>query len=458
VTPVVKASVDALENQNASTSSAVLDEPATEKPKIAVDPVMAEGAGARSQGVSFSELDALPPLKEIYVPSPLPKVEIPAEEGPLPSIILRAGEPEKPKVQPREVAEKAIKEIKTVPPTLLLYSISAAVVLILVIGIAVFWHSHSQNTDEDGQVPAPAASTTQQTQPGPADQGQPQASPPASAPQAETPEAPAEQRPTRKAAAAAPTKPRNQKNRKAAAAAPIPGQLVVDSTPEGAQVQIDGRGEPGWLTPYTVIAITPGQHTIVVSKAGYGQETRVAEVSSANRASLVVHLAALAATMAVSSEPSGASVFVDGRDTLRMTPFQITLEKGTHTILVRKPGYLDESTSAAAQPGQTLRFAPTLRPLGNVEDIKRVGKFKKLFGGSGAQAGMGRVSVKTTPKGAQIAVNRRMLDKSAPVEFLLNPGNYIVDITLTGYKPVQKVITVDQSGTIAIDESLQPER
>jgi len=458
VTSGVKASVEVLENQNASTSSAVLVEPATEKPKIAVDPLMAEGAGARSKGVSFSELDELPPLKEIYV-APPPKVEIPAEEEPLPSIILRGGEPEKPKVQPREVAEKAIKEIKTVPPKLLLYSISAAVVLILVIGIAVFWHSHSQNTDEDGQVPVPAASTTEQTEPAPADQGQPQASAPASAPQAETPEAPAEQRPTRTAAAAAATKARNQKNRKAVApAAPIPGQLVVDSSPEGAQVQIDGRGEPGWLTPYTVTAIAPGQHTIVVSKAGYGQETRVADVTSANRVSLVVHLAALAATMAVSSEPLGASVFVDGRDTLRMTPFQITLEKGTHTILVRKPGYLDESTSAAAQPGQTLRFAPTLRPLGNVDDIKTVGKFKKLFGGSGAQAGMSKVSVKTTPKGAQIAVNRRMLDKSAPVEFLLNPGNYIVDITLTGYKPVQKVITVDQSGTVAIDESLQPER
>ena len=122
---------------------------------------------------------------------------------------------------------------------------------------------------------------------------------------------------------------------------------------------------------------------------------------------------------------------------------------------MRKPGYLDETNSASGQPGQTLHFSATLRPLGNVDDIKTVGKFKKLFGGSGAQAGMGKISIKTSPKGAQIAVNRRMLDKPSPVDFLLSPGNYIVDITLTGYKPVQKVITVEQNGTLGIDETLQ---
>jgi len=97
------------------------------------------------------------------------------------------------------------------------------------------------------------------------------------------------------------------------------------------------------------------------------------------------------------------------------------------------------------------------RPKGNADDLKTVGKFKKLFGGNGATAGMSKVNVKTTPKGAQIAVNRRMLEKTSPVEFLLNPGNYIVDITLTGYKPVQKVITVEQGGSVVIDETLEPQ-
>jgi hypothetical protein len=456
VTPVVRASVDALETQNASMSSAVLDEPA--KPKIAVDPMMAQGAGATSQGVSFSDLEELPPLKEIYVAPPAPKTDTGEEQAqPLPSIILRGGEPEKPKIQPREVAEKAIKEIKSLPPQLLLYSISAAVALILVVSIAVFWRSHSQNTDEEGQVPAAAASSSQPPQPATAEQSQPQAAASDAPIQAE-PEPIVEETPSSKTTAVGGAKARAAKNRRSAAsAAPIPGQLVVSSTPEGAQVQIDGQGDPGWITPYTVTAIAPGQHTIVLSKAGYGQETRTAEVTSANRASLMVHLTPLVASLAVASDPGGASIYVDGKDSLRVTPYQITLDKGTHTILVRKAGFLDETTSVTAVVGQTTHYAATLRPLGNVDQIKTVGKFKRLFGGKATDPGMGKVSIKTTPKGAQISVNRRMLDKGAPVDFLLNPGNYVIDITLTGYKPVQRVIVIDQGGGVSVDETLQPE-
>ena len=464
VSAVVRASVDAIENPAANMSAAVVDEPEVEQPKIAVDPMMADGAGGAGNKVSFSDLEELPPLKEVYIAPPPPKAEEPVEQSA--ATVFRAREPEKPKVQPREVAEKAIKEIKGLPPKLMLYSVSAAIALILVIGIAVFWHSRSQNTDEEGTVPTPAATQAPaQAAPEPAPAPLQQAATPAPAqptaaaePEAAPPEPVVEPHTSRKAAAAA-AKGRNAKNKKNAASPPalIPGQAVVDSTPEGAQVQVDGRGDPSWVTPYTITNLSPGQHTFVISKAGFGQETRTAEVASAAKTSLSVHLAALAASIAVTSDPPGASIFVDSKDTLRVTPSQITLEKGIHTILVRKAGYLDETSSATAQPGQALKFSPTLRALGNAEDIKTVGKFKKLFGGKGDQAGMGKVSVHTTPKGAQVAVNRRMVDKNSPVDFLLTPGNYIVDITMTGYKPVQKVITVDKTGTVSLDETLEPQ-
>ena len=461
VTSVVKASVDALEHPSANLSAGALDELAVEKPRIAIDPMMAENTGATSKGVSFSEMDELPPLKEIYTPPPAPKAEEPEPEETLPPIVLRKTEPEKPKIQPREVAQKAIKEIKSVPPQLIMYSIAGAVALILIVGIAVFWHSMTQSTDEEGRVPEQTASTVKPQAP------ELQAAPapvPAESTEAaasvETPAEPVAEEPSpadRKAAAPAKARfGRNKKNSAPAPAASIPGQLAIDSTPEGAQVQIDGRSDPNWLTPYTLAGIAPGQHTVIVSKSGYGQETHTVDVISASKAFLVVHLASLNATMNVASEPAGAAIFVDGKDTMHVTPSVITLEKGMHTVLVRKTGYLDETTSAAGQAGQNYHFAPTLRALGNVDDIKTVGKFKKIFGGNGAQAGMGKVSIKTSPKGAQIAINRRMLEKTSPVEFLLNPGNYVVDITLTGYKPVQKVITVEQKGNVVIEEALQP--
>jgi hypothetical protein len=124
---------------------------------------------------------------------------------------------------------------------------------------------------------------------------------------------------------------------------------------------------------------------------------------------------------------------------------------------VRKQGYLEETATANLQSGQTFHFAPTLRALGNTNEIKSVGKLKKMFGGAGDTTGMGVVGVKTTPKGAQIVVNNRVLDKGSPAEFYLNPGNYVVDITLSGFKSVHRVINVDKGGKVAIDETLERE-
>ena len=94
---------------------------------------------------------------------------------------------------------------------------------------------------------------------------------------------------------------------------------------------------------------------------------------------------------------------MDGKDTGRITPAMVPVDHlGGHTFLVRKQGYLDETATATVQAGQTFQFAPVLHALGNTDDIKMVGKFKKMFGG-GETAGMGIVSVKTQPKGAQIA-------------------------------------------------------
>jgi hypothetical protein len=82
---------------------------------------------------------------------------------------------------------------------------------------------------------------------------------------------------------------------------------------------------------------------------------------------------------------------------------------------------------------------------------------KKLFGGKDGVAGMGSVAIRTTPKGAQISINQRVLDHLSPAEFLLNPGTYVVDVTASGCKPLHRVITVEKNGKLSIDEVLERE-
>ena len=232
--------------------------------------------------------------------------------------------------------------------------------------------------------------------------------------------------------------------------------MAIDSTPQGVQVQIDGKTDPTWVTPVTLSGLGPGQHSVTFNKPGYVTDTRTVAVASGSKLSVVSRLVPLAATLAVSSHPSGANVYIDGKDTHKLTPAQVSVDKGQHIVLVRKPGYIDETTSAQFVLGQTTNFSPTLRELGNVDNIRTVGKMKKLFGNKETQ-GMGTVSIKTQPKGAQVAVNQHMLDKDSPVEFMLDPGNYVVDITMSGYAPIHRVITVDKGGKAVIDEVLQHE-
>jgi hypothetical protein len=404
----------------------------------------------------------LPPLKEIYTPPPPPPAfDRGASQTPSATTYgdtTYEDEPEKPKVQPREVAQKAMKEIKNVPPSLMVYSIAGAAVLILIIAVFLVLHVNSLNSDGDTprpvvaeQAPQPAAESQPAPRPQPV-QSQP-AQPTAAQAEAPAPVAEAEPEPTR--TAAAPVRGRNAKRKSApAAVAVVPGQMAIDSTPQGAQVQIDGRTDPSWVTPFTLTGLGVGQHTVTVTKPGFSSDTRTVSVASGSRAFVVTHLNQQMATLAVSSSPAGAKVYIDAKDTGKLTPAQVNVDKGQHVVLVRKSGYIDATTSAQFMLGQTTNFSPTLPPLGNVDDIKTVGKMNKLFGGKEAQ-NMGTVSIKTQPKGAQVAVNQHMLDKDTPVNFILDPGNYIVDITMSGYAPIHKVITVDKGGKAVIDEVMQ---
>jgi len=434
-------------------SAAVVEQESEQHaPRVAVDPMMAEAASG-SSGRSFSDLAEMPPLKEPVFAPPVPE-PVEAQR----TVQIYPKNEEKPKIQPREVAEKAIHQIATVPPQLMIYSILGAVGLILVIVLAVFFHVRSE---DDGSTAAPRP--TKVARPSS------HTSSSSTQPVAQTPVAPIEKpaSPVGPVVEAQPSlkvrqveKRSANSTRRAPAPAPAPvviaGEALIDSSPQGAQFQVDGKSDPSWVTPFNVPGLSPGKHIVSASKSGYTSEIRSVDVAGGSKSSLLLHLSPINALVVVNSTPPGANIIIDGKPTGRVTPVQFAVEKGSHTVLLRKQGYLDETVTADLGPGQNFQYSPVLRALGNTEDMRTVGKFNKLFGrGGDSTVGMGSLTVRTLPKGAQVAINQRVLDKLSPVDVMLGPGNYIVDITLTGFKPVHKVVSVDKGGKSPIDEILE---
>ena len=444
----------------AAAATVVDDRPEVETPSLATDPLVGKGRQAEASRESFSDINELPPLKEVHVapdpPPPPPPDPEPADQ--VKAVVFNRTEVKKPKTPPREMARQAVKEIKGTPPRLFLYAMAAAVVVILAVMVGIAYRIHAGDSDDFSPPVAPSTEARATAPvPPPAQVAQPVPPPAPAPPKAPTqviPNPPVEKQPV------VSVRPKyNSKKLRAKLLSPrsnapaiVAGQLTVDSYPVGAMVAIDGQNHA--VTPLSLSNLPPGHHTVTISKAGYASETRAVDVTSGSKSSISVQLAPTTATLAADSDPAGAAIWVDGRDSGRVTPARITLDKpGTHNFVFKKTGYLDETVSANVQIGQTFQMAPKLRALGTTEEIKVGGRFKKVFGGS-ETAGMGTVSVKTQPKGAQIAVNNHMLDKMSPVEFYLNPGNYVIDITLSGFKTVEKVITVEKNGKVVIDESL----
>ncbi|HXW93724.1 MAG TPA: serine/threonine-protein kinase [Terriglobales bacterium] len=440
----------------------VEDPPAVEAPKFTIDPLMeVNPQQPKPSGHSFSEVNELPPLKEVYAEPEPPPPPPPVPAAAVRAAVFNQAEAAKAKTPPpRPLAKQAVDEIKRTPPQLFVYALAAAAAVILAVVIGIAYRIHAGESDDDGlpvqsaapEATAPEAGPTQAAIPAPATPA------PARVPHQAIPEPPAE----RVSAVSVRPKYNSRKNKAkspkappAAAPAIVAGQLNVDSNPAGAQVSLDGQN--AGVTPFSLANLTPGHHSITLSKPGFAAETRAVDVTSGSRSVLSIQLAPTTATVAADSDPSGAAIWLDGKDSGRVTPAHISLDKpGAHSFVFKKQGYLDETTSANVQMGQTYEMAPKLRALGTTNEIIMGGRLKKVFGGS-ETAGMGTVSVRTQPKGAQIAVNSRLLDKMSPVEFYLNPGTYVIDITLSGFKSVQRVITVDKNGKVAVEENLDRE-
>jgi serine/threonine protein kinase len=234
-----------------------------------------------------------------------------------------------------------------------------------------------------------------------------------------------------------------------AAPAPTEGQLIVSSVPMGATVEIEGRTGQ-WKSPQTVPGLSAGTYKVTFSLPGFAPETRSIQVTGGTRTPLDVRMTAVKAFMTVAGKPTGAEVFINGKDTGKVTPIEFMVEPGAQNVVLRKAGFLDATTDLKLVAGQTVNYAPSLMVAGRTDNIKLVGGgMGKMFGGNSSGQETARIEIKSEPKGAQVIINGTPLQKTTPLEIQVEAGNYDITIQKDGFKPFH------ESAIVGIDDKVK---
>jgi hypothetical protein len=146
-----------------------------------------------------------------------------------------------------------------------------------------------------------------------------------------------------------------------AATEAAPPSLQVISEPSDASVSVDGqyRGK----TPYSADDLAAGSYTITVSKFGYAPYTTSASLVNGGITEINATLPLETGALAISTEPSGANISIDGKDA-GIAPLTIAdLVPGNHTISVTKSGYNPSEQQVTITAGPASQLAISLTPI-----------------------------------------------------------------------------------------------
>lgn len=114
------------------------------------------------------------------------------------------------------------------------------------------------------------------------------------------------------------------------------GQSVQFLTePPGAQVTVDGNSSLACKTP-CMLPLSGGRHALTVQLAGYRPYPRVFNVPQDG--DLFLKLSKASGMLSITSEPSGATIEMDGTMQGKRTPAQFNLPPGMYHVKVARSG------------------------------------------------------------------------------------------------------------------------
>ena len=130
-----------------------------------------------------------------------------------------------------------------------------------------------------------------------------------------------------------------------------PQDVLVTSEPAGVTAMLDNNADVSCKTP-CILAVPPGRHTLTLRQDGYQQESREIRIIDSPIEVPMVSLRPHAGTLMVTTDPAGASIFLNDRQVPQKTPAQISLAPGTYSVRVEKDG-VRKSNNVEIRNGET---------------------------------------------------------------------------------------------------------
>ncbi|HWO24267.1 MAG TPA: PEGA domain-containing protein [Kofleriaceae bacterium] len=205
--------------------------------------------------------------------------------------------------------------------------------------------------------------------------------------------------------------------------------VVLESTPPGAQVTVDGK--PAGTTPLTLTTLPPGRPAqLVFTKAGYQDApVRIDVPRGGKELRLIQPLAASQelARVRLVSTPPGAQVVQNGQLMPGLTtPAEVLVEDGKPVRFM------------LTMPRRVPLLIEAFTPTRGADDVVRGGKLVEGAPLRVTAAAEGKLAVANAPHCQDLAL---------PAECVIAPGHYAIEVTLTQGPRITKTIRVGSRGT-----------
>ena len=213
------------------------------------------------------------------------------------------------------------------------------------------------------------------------------------------------------------------------------GNLSVTSNPTGANAYVDSSSIGS--TPITNYVLATGSHSVVLAKSGYNNYTSAFTITANQITNLgtitLTPVSTQTGNLTVSSNPTGASVYLDGVSK-GISPITLTgVSVGNHTLLLTKSGYNNYTTAVTINAGQTATLSATLVPV---------------------TISTGNLSITSNPTAASAYVDGTYKGVTNLVISNLTAGSHSLILAKAGYNNYTATVTVTSGQTTSVDATL----